>query len=90
MNGHKSDFQCYAAGKINKMDNKLLYDDLIWHDVDYFHVSIVDMFHVGNNTENQLNDLLSRKERKLVWELGSITPYGLNKDYIILLSKQKV
>ena len=25
MNGHKSDFRLYATGKINKMDNKLLY-----------------------------------------------------------------
>ena len=23
MNGHKSDFRLYAAGKINKIDNKL-------------------------------------------------------------------
>ena len=50
MNGHKSDFRLYAAGKINKMVNKLLYDHLICHDIDYFHVSIVDMIHVGNNT----------------------------------------
>ena len=35
MNGHKSDFRLYAAGKINKMDNKLLYDHLICHDIDY-------------------------------------------------------
>ena len=33
MNGHKSDFRCYAAGKINRMDNKLLYDHLICHDI---------------------------------------------------------
>ena len=26
---------------------------------DYFHVSIVDMIHVGNNTESQLDELLS-------------------------------
>ena len=25
MNGHKSDFRLYTAGKINKMDNKPLY-----------------------------------------------------------------
>ena len=43
MNGHKSEFRLYAAGKINKMDNKLLYDHLICHSIDYFHVSIVDM-----------------------------------------------
>ena len=29
MNGHKSDFRLYAAGKTNKMDNKLLYNHLI-------------------------------------------------------------
>ena len=80
MNGHKSDFRLYAAGKINKMDNKLLYDHLICHNIDYFHVSIVDMIHVGNNTESQLEELLSRKERKWIWDLCSITPYGLNQD----------
>ena len=78
MNGHKSDFRLYAAGNINKMDNKLLYDHLISHDIDYFHVSIVDMIHVGNNTDSQLDELLSRKERKWIWDLCSITPYGLN------------
>ena len=46
MNGHKSDFRHYAIGKINKMDNKLLYDHLICHNIDYFHVCIVDMIHV--------------------------------------------
>ena len=50
MNGHKSDFRLYAAAMINKMDNKLIYDHLICHDIDYFHVCIVDMIHVGNNT----------------------------------------
>ena len=34
MNGHKSDFRLHAAGKINKMDNKLLYDHLICHNID--------------------------------------------------------
>ena len=63
-NGQKSDFRLYAAGKINKMDNKLLYDNLICHNIDYFHVSIVDMIQVGKNTESQLDALLSRKERK--------------------------
>ena len=80
MNGHKSDFRLYAAGKINKMDNKLLYDHLICHNIDYFHVSIVDMIEVGNNTESQLDELLSRKERKWICDLCSITPYGLNQD----------
>ena len=61
MNGHKSDFRLYAAGKINKMDNKLLYDHLICHSVYYFHVCIVDMIHIGNNAESQLEELLSRK-----------------------------
>ena len=80
MNGHKSDFRLYAAGKINKMDNKLLHDHLICHDIDYVHVCIVDVIRVGNNTESQLEELLGRKERKLIWDLGSITPYGLNQD----------
>ena len=71
MNRHKSDIRLYAAGKINKMDNKLIYDYLISHYIDYFHVCIVDMIHVGNNTESQLEELLSRKERKWIWELGS-------------------
>ena len=79
MNGHKSDFRLYAAGKINKMDNKLLYDHLICHNIDYFNVSIIDMINVGNNTESQLDEL-SRKERKWIWDLCSITPYGLNQD----------
>ena len=80
MNGHKSDFRLYDAGKINNMDNKLLYDHLICHDIDYFNVFIVDMIHVGNITESQLEELLSRKERKCIWDLGSITPYGLCQD----------
>ena len=80
MNGHKSDFRHYATGKINNMDYKLLCDHLICHDIDYFHVSIEDMIHVGNNTESQLNELHSRKERKWIWDLCSITPYGLNQD----------
>ena len=61
MNGHKSDFRLYAVGKINKMDNKLLYDHLILHNIYYFHVCIVDMIHVGNNTESQLEERLIRK-----------------------------
>ena len=77
---HKSDFRLYAAGKINKVDNKLLYNRLICHNKDYFHVCIVDMIHVGSNTESQLEELLSKKERKWIWDLGSITPYGLMQD----------
>ena len=52
MNGHKSDFRLYAAGRINKMDNKLIYDHLTCHNIDYSHVCIVDMIHIGNNTES--------------------------------------
>ena len=48
--------------------------------LDYFHVSIVDMIPVGNNTESQLDELLCRKERKWICDLGSIFPYGLNQD----------
>ena len=62
------------------MDNELLNDYLICHDIDYFHVYIVDMIHIDNNTESQLEELLSRKERKWIWDLGSITPYGLDQD----------
>ena len=80
MNGHKSDFRLYAAGRINKMDNKLSYDHLMCHNIVYFHVCIVDMIRVGNNTESQLAELLSREERKWIWDLCSITPYGLSQD----------
>ena len=80
MNVHKCVYRIYAAGMINKMDNKLLYDHLICHKIDYFHVSIVDMIHVGNNAESQLDELLGRKERKWIWDLWSITPYGLDQD----------
>ena len=31
MNGHKSDFQLYAAGKMKKIDNKPLHDHLSYH-----------------------------------------------------------
>ena len=31
INGHKNDFQHHAAGKLNKMDKKLLYDRIIHH-----------------------------------------------------------
>ena len=58
MNGHNSDFRLNAAGKINKMDNELVYDHLICHNIDYFHVCFVDMIHVGNKTESQLEELL--------------------------------
>ena len=68
MNGHKSDFRHYTASKTNKMDNKLLYCHLICHKIDYFHVCIVDMIHIGNNTESQLEDLLRRKERKYYYD----------------------
>ena len=59
------------------MNSKLLCDHLICHNIDYFHMSIVDMIHVVNNTESQLDELLSRKQRKWIWDLCSITPYGL-------------
>ena len=80
MNGHKSDFRLYAAGKLNKMDYKLLYDHLILHKLDYFHVHIVDTLHVATTNRQQLHELLSRKERKWIWNLGTITPHGLNQD----------
>ena len=65
MNGHKSDFRLYAAGKINKMDNKLLFYHFICHNIDYFHVCIVDMIHIGKNNESQLEKLLSRKKTQM-------------------------
>ena len=80
MNGHKSDFRLYATGKNNKKDNKLLYDHLIYDNIDYLHVCFVDMIHVDNNTESQLEELFSRKECKWILDLGSITSYGLNQD----------
>ena len=64
---------------IKKMD-KLLNDHLICHKIEYFHMCIVDMIHVGNNTGSQLEELLCRKERKWIWDLGCLTPYGLNQD----------
>ena len=80
MNGHKSGFRLYAACMINKMDSELLCDHLICHNIDYFHVCIVDMIHVGNNTESQLEELLGKNERKWIWDFGSITPYGLDQN----------
>ena len=80
MNGHKSDFRLYVAGKINKMDNKPLYDHQICHFMDYLDVCIVDMIYVGNNTETQLEELLGRIDRKWIWDIFSITPYDLNQD----------
>ena len=79
-NGHKINFRLNATGNINKMDNKLLFDHLICHNIDYLHVCNVDMIHVGKNTESQLEELLIRKERKWIWDLRSITNYGLNLD----------
>ena len=81
MNGHKCNFRLYAAGMINKMDNKPKYDYLICYDIDCFHEWIADMIHVGNNTESQLEELICRKERKWVWNYGFISPYGLSQDF---------
>ena len=61
MNGHNGDFLIYPAGRINKMDNELLCDHLICHNIDYFHVCIVEMILVGNNTESQLDNYLAEK-----------------------------
>ena len=41
MIGHKSVFGLFAAGQINKMDNKRLCDHLICHDIYYFYMRIV-------------------------------------------------
>ena len=80
MNGHKRDFRLYVAGKINKMDNELLYDHLIYHDIDYFQVCFVDLIRVDNYNGHHLEKLLSRKEHKWIWDFGSITLYDLNQD----------
>ena len=50
------------------------------NNINYFNVCIVDMINAGNNTESQPEELLSKKERKLIWDVGSRTPYGLNQD----------
>lgn len=63
MNGHKSDFCLYTAGKVTKIDNKLLYDHLIHHNLDYSHVQNVDTLHVAKSSRKQLQ-LLNRNERK--------------------------
>ena len=55
MNGHKSAFRLYAAGEMNKMDNKLLDDHLIYYYIDYFQMWIT----IINNNEHQLEELLS-------------------------------
>ena len=36
--------------------------------------------YVGNNAESQLAGLIGRKERKWIWDLRFITPYGLYQD----------
>ena len=61
MIGHKSDFRLYAAGKIDEIDIKLLHVHLICHDIDYFHMSIVDIqlssrqcTKINNNKEEPL------------------------------------
>ena len=56
------------------MDNKLQFDHLISNNIDYFHVCIVDMIHLVNNAESQLEEIISKKERKWIWDLRSITP----------------
>ena len=76
MNGHKVTSD-YAAGKINKISFYMMFESAM---TDYIHVCIVDMIHVGNNTESQLEELLSRKERKWIRELGSISNNGLCQD----------
>ena len=51
-----------------------------YHNIDYFQVFIVDLICLDNNNEHQFEELLRRNERKWMWVLGSITPYGLNQD----------
>ena len=80
MNGHRSDFRFYASGKSSKMDNKLLYDHLMEHNLDYFHVQIVDKVFVGGKGTQQLHTDLDRKEKEWIWKLWTIAPSGLNLD----------
>ena len=63
LNGQKSGLCLYAAGKINKVDNKLLYDHLIYHNIHYIQVCIVDLVHIDNSNRQQVEELLYRKER---------------------------
>ena len=67
MNGHRSDFRFYASGKSSKMDNKLLYDHLMEHNLDYFHVQIVDKVFVGGKGTQQLHTDLDHKE-EWIWK----------------------
>jgi hypothetical protein len=78
MNGHRSDFNLYKAGKSNKMDNKLLYDHLISHNMDHYNIRLVDQ--VISNEDSNLQQLLNRKEREWIWKLDSLSPNGLNMD----------
>ena len=66
--------------RLIRWKKKLLYDHQIYHDIDYLQVCIVNKTRVDNNNEQQLEELLNRKECKLIWKLGSITPYGLIHD----------
>ena len=50
------------------------------HDCQLFAGNLVPLTHVSNNKEHQPEELHSRKERKCIWDKGSITPYGLNQD----------
>ena len=67
-------------GKINRVDNSPLYYHLTYHYIDCFQVCILDMIHVDNNDEHQLEELLRRKDRKCIWDLGSIAQNGLSQD----------
>ena len=77
MNGHKSDFNLFKLNKLNKFDNKPLYEHLIHHNADSFIVQILDQV---TKSQNNKQDILSVKERKWIWELNTIVPHGLNFD----------
>ena len=55
-----------AAGRIKKMDSKLLSHHLICHDIDYHQLCFVDLIRVDNNNEHHLEELLGIKERKWI------------------------
>ena len=62
------------------MDNKLLYDRLIQHKLNDFHMCIVDDIHVGSNDKQNRDQLLHRREETSIWDLGSLIADSLNQD----------
>ncbi|KAJ8032026.1 hypothetical protein HOLleu_25430 [Holothuria leucospilota] len=80
INGHKSDFRLYRAGTSNKLDSKILYDHLIFHNCESFKVQIVDRIFKVDRDKGALEKLPTAKEREWIWKLDTVTPKGLNMD----------